>query len=57
MCYPVACRRCGKTTWGGCGRHVDDVMKSVPASESCSCAAVPSETVPRAGFFGSLFRR
>ena len=56
MCYPVACRRCGKMTWGGCGRHVDDVMQSVPASEWCSCAPV-SEPAPRSGFFGSLFRR
>jgi hypothetical protein len=37
MCYPVPCRRCGKTTWAGCGRHADTVMKSVPASQRCAC--------------------
>jgi len=35
MCSPIACKRCGKTTWTGCGQHVDSVMKSVPASQRC----------------------
>jgi hypothetical protein len=30
MCYPEKCPRCGKTSWAGCGQHVDDVMRSVP---------------------------
>ena len=33
MCYPVQCPKCGKTSWGGCGQHVDSVMRSVPASQ------------------------
>lgn len=37
MCYPVACAKCHKTGWGGCGRHVDAVMRSVPASDRCTC--------------------
>lgn len=37
MCAPVECLSCGKTTWAGCGQHVDDVMRGVPASERCVC--------------------
>ncbi|MFC5114906.1 hypothetical protein ACFPN7_13245 [Amycolatopsis halotolerans] len=35
MCRPVACRTCGKTTWAGCGQHVDQVKAAVPAGEWC----------------------
>lgn len=37
MCYPVECRRCGKTGWDGCGQHVDRSLGSVPDSERCKC--------------------
>ena len=37
MCYPEKCPHCGKTGWAGCGQHVDDVMKSVPAAQRCTC--------------------
>ena len=30
MCYAVTCKKCGKTTWSGCGQHVDQVMRGVP---------------------------
>ena len=35
MCYPVPCAVCGKTTWEGCGEHVDTVKASVPADHWC----------------------
>ena len=35
MCSPVKCRQCGKTTWAGCGNHVDAVKRSVPAGQWC----------------------
>lgn len=35
MCQPVRCRQCGKTTWTGCGRHVDAVRATVPADRWC----------------------
>lgn len=38
MCRRVKCDRCGKTTWAGCGAHVDQVMAGVPKSEQCQCA-------------------
>ena len=39
MCYPVQCPRCQKTTWNGCGEHVADVMRNVPAAQQCTCDA------------------
>lgn len=35
MCYAVKCNICGKTTWAGCGQHVDEVMRNVPPAERC----------------------
>jgi hypothetical protein len=36
MCRPATCRTCGKTTWAGCGQHVDQVMRTVPAAQRCA---------------------
>ncbi len=51
MCHRVKCRRCGKTTWAGCGAHVQQVMASVPQEKRCNCtasekAAIPATTNP-----------
>ncbi|GAA3867187.1 hypothetical protein GCM10022275_16130 [Tessaracoccus defluvii] len=35
MCRPVSCKTCGKTTWAGCGQHVDAVKRGVPAAQWC----------------------
>jgi len=37
MCYAVKCKKCGKTTWAGCGMHKDSVMEKVPENERCQC--------------------
>ena len=37
MCHEIACARCGKPTWEGCGEHIEDALKDVPASERCTC--------------------
>lgn len=53
MCREARCRSCGKTTWAGCGNHVDAVMSRVPKQERCSCERrVDDVTVGR----GRLFR-
>jgi hypothetical protein len=49
MCYPVSCRACGKTGWDGCGQHVDEVMKTVPASERCICRTDVANAVSTVG--------
>ncbi|WEV77457.1 hypothetical protein O9K63_12765 [Janibacter cremeus] len=38
MCVPVRCTSCGKTTWSGCGEHVDEVRAQVRAEDWCTCA-------------------
>ncbi len=35
MCRAVTCKSCGKTTWAGCGQHVDTVMATVPPTDRC----------------------
>ncbi|KJV03670.1 hypothetical protein CH306_27130 [Rhodococcus sp. 15-725-2-2b] len=58
MCYPVACPTCGKTTWAGCGRHIDSVMKNVPRPQQCTCSSSEApDPARRTGFFHSLFHR
>jgi hypothetical protein len=39
MCQRAVCRTCGKITYTGCGRHVDQVLAGVPASERCKCSS------------------
>ena len=37
MCSRVQCRECGKPTWGGCGRHVEQALAGVPTEARCRC--------------------
>ena len=53
MCSPVTCDTCGKTTWAGCGQHVDQVMRGVPRDQRCA----GRENEPSTGFFARLFAR
>ncbi|MCA5893894.1 hypothetical protein LEP48_11095 [Isoptericola sp. NEAU-Y5] len=56
MCRAVSCKTCGKTTWAGCGQHVDDVMRGIPAAQRCKGHAdEPPATGTR--FFARLFGR
>ena len=54
MCRATTCRTCGRTTWAGCGQHVDQVMKNVPKAERCPGHAGEPK---RPGFFARLFGR
>lgn len=54
MCRQVRCNRCGKTTWAGCGQHVDSVMRGVPASDRCRGH---ENEARQPGFLGRLFGR
>lgn len=55
MCRAVNCKICGKTTWAGCGQHVDQVMAAVPSADRCP----GHERAERSGtsFLGRLLRR
>ncbi len=55
MCRAVTCSKCGKTTWAGCGQHVDQVMADVPASQRCPGHA--SEPVASGGWLRKLIGR
>jgi hypothetical protein len=52
MCRQVTCRKCGKITWAGCGQHVNQVMRGVPASNRCRGH---ENDPPEPGFFARLF--
>jgi len=55
----VTCKQCGKTTWKGCGQHVDDVRRSVPAGQWCPGHddEPASGDRPSGGFLSRLFSR
>ncbi|QQE49962.1 hypothetical protein I6H52_05280 [Corynebacterium urealyticum] len=55
MCRPVKCNSCGKTTWAGCGQHIDQVKASVPANQWCTCTRENSK--PSGGFLAGLLGR
>lgn len=53
MCRAVTCKKCGKTTWAGCGQHVDQVLRDVPKSQRCE----GHESTPSPGFLARLFKK
>lgn len=61
MCRAVTCRVCGKTTWAGCGQHVQMVKRGVPASQWCNQkhtqAQLDAAAANRGGIFARLFGR
>ena len=56
MCYPVKCSVCGKTTWAGCGEHIESVRRTVPAAQWCP-GHEKDEQPSGGGFFSKLFTR
>lgn len=64
MCRPATCDVCGKTTWAGCGQHVDSVKAFVPAGQWCDGRHTPAEQAAarkdapaRGGLLATLFGR
>ncbi|MDO5029898.1 MAG: hypothetical protein Q4E11_04865 [Corynebacterium sp.] len=58
MCRPVECNVCHKTTWAGCGQHIDQVKATVPANQWCDGKHTEAEIKAAGanrGFFGRLF--
>jgi len=53
MCRAVTCRTCGKTTWAGCGQHIDMVMAGVPRADRCP----GHERAESGGLWARLFGR
>ncbi len=57
MCRAVACKGCNKTTWAGCGNHVDAVMANVSRAERYRCDRNALKDTATGGFFARLFGR
>jgi hypothetical protein len=61
MCRAVRCRKCNKTTWAGCGAHVQQVMGPVPPDQRCRCGDKGEGETPSdessGGFFFGLFKK
>ncbi len=55
MCRAVVCKKCGKPTWAGCGRHVEQVLAGVPRADRC--AGHPREPRRSGSWLGRLFGR
>lgn len=58
MCRAVACPKCNKTTWTGCGNHVDQVMAGIAPANRCKCnpqTTADARAAKPAGFLSSLF--
>jgi len=53
MCSAITCRVCGKTTWTGCGSHVDAVRATVRPEDWCDGHAAPeaAEQPAKRGWF------
>ena len=49
MCRPVTCNTCGKTTWAGCGDHVDQVKATGPADQWCGGHGDPVQPTVQPG--------
>jgi hypothetical protein len=66
MCQRVSCSTCGKPSFAGCGRHVEQVLADVPPAARCRCREQKART-PRnederkpswlAAFFGGASKR
>ncbi len=55
MCRAVPCKTCDKTTWAGCGQHVNQVTAGVPRNNCCP--GHPKAERTGGGFFRGLFGR
>ena len=55
MCRAVRCKTCGKTTWAGCGQHVNQVMAGVARADRCP--GHPKAERKSSGLLTKLFGR
>ena len=58
MCVRINCEQCGKPSYAGCGRHVEQVLGNVPRDQRCRCreegtlAKAPKQPSLRERLFG-----
>ncbi|GMY11628.1 isoform 2 of nuclear autoantigenic sperm protein [Fagus crenata] len=46
MCFKVDCKTCGKTSWGGCGKHLPTLFASIDQGKHCLCRSWPGVVMP-----------
>jgi hypothetical protein len=44
MCRRIDCAKCGRPTYAGCGRHVEQVLGDVPPAQRCRCDETRAKT-------------
>lgn len=37
MCFEIKCQKCKKSTWSGCGKHLENLFKNVSYNQRCWC--------------------
>jgi hypothetical protein len=57
MCHQVTCRNCGKASWAGCGRHVQQVMAGIPDEDRCACTPEERKAARRGSLWDRLLGR
>lgn len=55
MCRPVQCKNCQKTTWAGCGQHVNQVKQTVPSGQWCTCTQEEKDQAKGPSLFSKIF--
>jgi hypothetical protein len=56
MCQRITCRKCGKPSFAGCGRHVESVLGDVPVAKRCAGHTRDSASASPGGSPGLLKR-
>lgn len=46
MCFRVDCEKCGKFSWGGCGKHLTTLYASIDKGKHCMCKSWPGVAIP-----------
>lgn len=41
MCQRIECAKCGRPTYAGCGKHIEQVLGNVPPAQRCRCREEP----------------
>jgi hypothetical protein len=43
MCHSVECGKCKKTSWSGCGQHLESVFRNIKIEDRCFCGYTTEE--------------
>jgi hypothetical protein len=57
MCRRINCSKCGKPSFAGCGKHVEQVLGDVPREQRCRCNEQQSATGSASSLLQRLFGR